>query len=88
MKFLKLLHFFWCFTLLNSATLSLTTLSLDRFRWLLKKQLYATLKSLLEKSLVCFSQILNDEVTYFARNLIPAFLAGLFDNRIAGDLAS
>ena len=29
-----------------------------------------------------------DELTYFVRILILAFLAGMFDNRIAGELAS
>ena len=84
-----MIHSFWRFTLLNSATLPLKTLSLERFRWLLKKkQLYTTLKIRLAKSSVCFSHTINDALTYFAKIFIHAFLAGMFDNRIAGELAS
>ena len=87
MSFLILLQYFWCFTLMTSATLSRTTFPLERSRLLLEKTLHTIFKIRFEKSSVYFSLEINDELTYFARIFIPTFFAGLSDNSIAGKLA-
>ena len=77
LKFINLLHYFLRLTPLKSAILSLTALSLERLRRFFKKKLHQCV----------YSQTINDELAYFARTFILAFLTGTLNNHIAGELA-